>query len=88
MNDGFLGVLRLASVALHNLCFAVLFGALLSERWLARSPSAWQAGVSRRLTRAFRVAAVVALLASVSEFWIHCALMSDSTLADAWPAVR
>lgn len=88
MNDGFLGVLRLASVALHNLGFAVLVGALLSERWLARSPSAWQAGVSRRLTRAFRVAAVVALLASVSEFWIHCALMSDSTLADAWPAVR
>ncbi|AJZ56336.1 copper resistance D family protein [Paraburkholderia fungorum] len=88
MNDGFLGVLRLASVALHNLGFAVLVGALLSERWLARSPSAWQAGVSRRLTRAFRVAAIVALLASVFEFWIHCALMSDSTLADAWPAVR
>ncbi|MFP3271466.1 MAG: copper resistance protein CopD, partial [Paraburkholderia sp.] len=30
MNDGFLGVLRLASVALHNLGFAVLVGALLS----------------------------------------------------------
>ncbi len=88
MNDGFLGVLRLASVALHNLGFAVLVGALLSERWLTRSPSPWQAGVSRRLTRAFRVAAVVALLASAFEFWIHCALMSDSTLDDAWPAVR
>lgn len=88
MNDGFLGILGLASVALHNLGFAVLVGALLSERWLARSPSAWQAGVSRRLTQAFRVAAVVALLSSVFEFWIHCALMSDSTLADAWPAVR
>ncbi|CAB3724175.1 hypothetical protein LMG22037_05027 [Paraburkholderia phenoliruptrix] len=88
MNDGFLGILRFASVALQNLGFAVLVGALLSERWLARSPTAWQVGVSRRLTRAFRVAATVALLSSVFEFWIHCALMSDSTLADAWPAVR
>jgi len=88
MGDGFLGILRLALTALQNLSFALLLGALLSERWLARSPSPWQADVSRRLVRAFRGSAIVALLSGVLAFWIHCALMSESSLADAWPAVR
>ncbi|MDF3885097.1 copper resistance D family protein [Cupriavidus basilensis] len=88
MNDGFLGILRLALTALQNLSFALLVGTLLSERWLARSPSPWQANVSRRLVRAFRGSAFVALLSGVLAFWIHCALMSESSLADAWPAVR
>ncbi|AJG24642.1 copper resistance D family protein [Cupriavidus basilensis] len=88
MNDGLLGISRLALTALQNLSFALLVGTLLSERWLARSPSPWQADVSRRLVRAFRGSAIVALLSGVLAFWIHCALMSESSLADAWPAVR
>ncbi len=88
MNDGFLGILRLALVALQNLGFAVMVGALLSERWLARLPSAWQTLVSRRLTQAFRVAAFTALFSGVFEFWIHCAFMGETTLTEAWPAVR
>lgn len=88
MNDGFLGILRLALMALQNLSFAVLVGTLLSERWLARSPSSWQARVSRRLMQVFRAAAAAALLSGVLAFWIHCALMSESSLIDAGPAVR
>jgi putative copper resistance protein D len=88
MNDGLLGIARLALTALQNLSFALLVGILLSDRWLARSPSAWQAGVSRRLGRAFKAGAVVALLSGVGAFWIHCALMGESSLMDAAPAVR
>ncbi|MDW3686534.1 CopD family protein [Cupriavidus sp. CV2] len=88
MNDGFLGILRLALTALQNLSFAVLLGTLLSDHWLARSPSPWQARVSQSLAHAFRVGAIVALLSGVLAFWIHCALMSESSLVDAGPAVR
>jgi putative copper resistance protein D len=35
-----------------------------------------------------RLASLVALLSSTFSFWIHCALMSDSTLLEAGPAVR
>ncbi|MFM0556875.1 CopD family protein [Paraburkholderia sediminicola] len=88
MNDGFLGTLRLAFVALQNLGFAVAVGVLLSDRWLARKISPWQVGVSRRLVGALRFASVGALLSSTFAFWIHCALMSESTLLEAGPAVR
>ncbi|MFM0083506.1 MULTISPECIES: copper resistance D family protein [Paraburkholderia] len=88
MNDGFLGVLRLTFVALQNLGFAVAVGILLGDRWLARRPSPWQVGVSRRLIAALRIASVATLLSSALAFWIHCALMSDSTLLEAGPAVQ
>lgn len=88
MSDGFLGIARLALTALQNLGFAVLVGVLLSDRWLARSPSPWQAHMSLHLAKGFRVGAVVALLAGVLAFWIHCALMSESSLVHAGPAVR
>jgi len=44
--------------------------------------------VSRRLVSALRIASVCALLFSTFAFWIHCALMSESTLPEAGPAVR
>lgn len=88
MNDGLLGILRLAFVALQNLGFAVTVGVLLSDRWLARRASPWQASVSRRLVGALRIASVGALLSSTFAFWIHCALMSESTLLEAGPAIR
>jgi len=87
MNDGLLGILRLAFVALQNLGFAVTVGVLLSDRWLARRASPWQASVSRRLVSALRIASVGALLSSTFAFWIHCALMSESTLLEAGPAI-
>lgn len=87
MNEGFLGILRLVTVAIQNVGFAVVVGALLSSRWLARGESAWQDKVGRRLVATLRAASVVSLLASVLSFWAHCALMSDSTLPDAGPAV-
>lgn len=88
MNDGFLGVLRLGFVALQNLSFAVVVGVLLSDRWLARRTSSWQVSVSRRLATTLRIASVGALLSSTFAFWIHCALMGESALLEAWPAVR
>ncbi|AOJ83162.1 copper resistance protein CopD [Burkholderia savannae] len=88
MNDGFLGMLRLVGVALQSAAFAVVVGALLGDQWLARAASPWQAQVSRRLICALRIAAVGMLLSSVLAFWVHCALMSESALWDAWPAVR
>jgi copper resistance protein D len=88
MNDGLLGIARLALTAVQNLSFAVLVGILLSDRWLARAPSVWQASVSRRLGQAFKAGAVVALVSGVVAFWIHCALMGESSLMDAAPAVR
>lgn len=87
MNDGLLGTLRLTFVALQNLGFAVVVGTLLSDRWLARKTSPWQASVSRRLVGVLRIASMGALLCSTFAFWIHCALMSESTLLEAGPAV-
>ncbi|MFM0033961.1 copper resistance D family protein [Paraburkholderia strydomiana] len=87
MNEGFLGVIRLTSVALQNVSFAVLVGAMLSDMWLSRRPSRWQSGVSRRLLIAMRTSVFVALLSSFAAFWVHCALMSESSLAEAGPAV-
>jgi putative copper resistance protein D len=87
MNEGFLGVLRLISVAIQNVGFAIIVGALLSSQWLARGASTWQDGVGRRLLTTLRAASVVSLLSSVLSFWAHCALMSDSTLLEAGPAV-
>ncbi|MGU7773835.1 copper resistance D family protein [Burkholderia sp. MR1-5-21] len=88
MNDGLLGILRLAFVALQNLGFAVVVGVLLGDRWLARRHSPWQEGISRRLVSALRIASVGVLVSSAFAFWIHCALMSESTLLEAGPAVR
>jgi copper resistance protein D len=88
MDDGFLGGLRLAFVALQNLSFAIVVGALLSDGWLARRRSAWQLRVSKRLHRALRVALLSTLVCSAFAFWVHCALMSESTLGNAGTAVR
>ncbi|CAN7271635.1 CopD family protein [Trinickia sp. LjRoot230] len=87
MNDGFLGIVRLIAVTIQNVGFAVVVGGLLSSRWLARGDSTWQDNVGRRLVLTVRVASVLSLLASVLAFWAHCALMSESTLLDAGPAV-
>ena len=88
MNDSVLSVARFGLTALQNLSFAVLVGALLSDTWLRRKPSTWQAGMSKSLSRSFRGAAVVAFVASVLYFWIHCAMMADTSLWEAWPAVQ
>ncbi|MDF3080609.1 CopD family protein [Burkholderia sola] len=87
MNDGIVGLLRLVSVAIQNAGFAVVVGALLGRHWLARGASAWQQDVGRRLVATLRSASVVSLLASVTAFWAHCALMSEVSLLDAGPAV-
>ena len=87
MNEGGLGILRLASVVCQNIGFAVIVGALLSRQWLARGASAWQDRVGRRLLMTLRAAAMVSLLATVFSFWTHCALMGDSSLLEAGPAV-
>lgn len=88
MNEGVLGIVRLVCIAIQNAGFAVVVGALLSRQWLARGESVWQADIGARLIVAVRAASVISVLASALSFWIHCALMSDSTLLDAWPAVR
>ncbi|WP_116136962.1 copper resistance D family protein [Trinickia diaoshuihuensis] len=88
MNEGILGTVRLISVAIQNIGFAVVVGALLSRQWLARGESIWQERIGRRLIHAIRAASVLSLLASALAFWAHCALMSDSALLDAGPAVR
>ncbi|SIT51168.1 putative copper export protein [Paraburkholderia piptadeniae] len=88
MNDGFLGTLRLAFVALQNVSFAIVVGALLIDGWFAREESPWQLNVSKRLHVAMRTAAFSALAFSAFAFWIHSALMSDSALSEAAPAVR
>ncbi|MGF6542179.1 copper resistance D family protein [Paraburkholderia youngii] len=88
MNDGFLGISRLAFVALQNIGFAVLVGALLSDSWLSRSTSRWQSSVSGRLLVTVRIASFATLMSSAFAFWIHCALMSESTLGEAGPAIR
>ncbi|NIE58513.1 MULTISPECIES: CopD family protein [unclassified Burkholderia] len=87
MNDGFIGLLRLVSVALQNAGFAVVVGALLGRHWLARGASAWQHGIGRRLAATLRIASVVSLAASITAFWAHCALMSEVSLLEAGPAV-
>ena len=87
MNEGALNIARFGLTALQNLGFAVLVGALLSDSWLKRKPSAWQAGVTEILGRTFRVAAVAVLAASALYFWIHCAVMAETSLPEAWPAV-
>ena len=88
MNDGFLGVLRLAFVALQNISFAIVVGALLSDTWLSRRVSRWQTRLSWRLLLTLRIASFAVLFFSASAFWIHCALMNESTLGEAGAAVR
>ncbi|RKF38344.1 copper resistance D family protein [Paraburkholderia fungorum] len=88
MGDGSLDTLRLGLVALQNLCFAVTVGALLCDRWLVPRTSPWRTGVSRQLTLALRIASIVAVASSVLAFWVHCALMGETALLEAWPAVR
>ncbi|EDT39939.1 CopD family protein [Burkholderia ambifaria] len=88
MNEGFVGMLRLAAVAIQNAGFAVVVGTLLGSRWLARGASAWQHDIAHRLLATQRGAAVVSLLASITAFWAHCALMSEVPLLEAGPAVR
>src|SRR5438132_1020231 len=48
MNDGLLGILRLAFVALQNLSFAVVVGVLLGDRWL------WRVSPLREATEVIR----------------------------------
>jgi len=88
MNDNALSVVRFGLTALQNLGFAVLVGALLSDTWLKRKPSTWQASISATLARLFRTAALAAFIASLVYFWIHCAIMADVPLPEAWPAVQ
>lgn len=87
MNESALNVARFGLTALQNLGFAVLVGTLLSDGWLKRTSSAWQADVTVRLAKTFRVAAITTLAVSALYFWIHCAQMADAPLWEAWPAV-
>ncbi|AFQ51657.1 CopD family protein [Burkholderia cepacia] len=88
MNEGIVGLLRLVAVAIQNAGFAVIVGTLLGSHWLARGASAWQRDTARRLVATLRAASVVSLLASITAFWAHCALMSEVSLLEAGPAVR
>ncbi|WP_076897504.1 copper resistance D family protein [Burkholderia pseudomallei] len=62
--------------------------ALLAAGWPTPAAPPWQAQVGRRLARTLRLAALGMLLSSMLAFWVHCALMSETALWDAWPAVR
>lgn len=88
MNYGSLDIERLVFMALQNLGLAVMVGALLSAWWLREPGPTWQVRASTKLALVFRVSAIVALLSSVAGFWVHCALMSETAVIDAWPAVR
>ncbi|GJH28601.1 copper resistance D family protein [Caballeronia novacaledonica] len=88
MNYGSLDIERLLLMALQNLGLAAMVGALLSAWWLRGPKSDWQVRASAKLGLVFRMSAIVALLSSTAGFWVHCALMSETTLLDAWPAVR
>jgi putative copper resistance protein D len=88
MNYGPLDIARLVLIALQNLGLAATVGALLSARWLKGPAPGWQVRVSEKLASVFRTSAIVALLSSTAGFWVHCALMSETSLYDAWPAVR
>ncbi|KAK47032.1 copper resistance protein CopD [Caballeronia jiangsuensis] len=88
MNYGSLDIVRLSFMALQNLGLAVMVGALLSAWWLREPGPNWKVRASAKLAFVFRVASVVALLSSMAGFWVHCALMSETAVLDAWPAVR
>jgi putative copper resistance protein D len=88
MSESVLSVARFGLTALQNLGFAVLVGTLLSDGWLKRKPSAWQSSATSALAKTFRMAAVISLAASAFYFWIHCALMADTSLWEAWPAIQ
>lgn len=88
MSYGSLDIARLILMGLQNLGLAATVGALLSARWLRGPAPGWQMRVSAKLASVFRSSAIVALLSSTAGFWVHCALMSETSLYDAWPAVR
>ncbi len=88
MNYGSLDIARLFFMAMQNLGLAVMLGALLSAWWLRKPGPDWQVRASAKLARVFRMSAIAALLSSMAGFWVHCALMSERTIIDAWPAVR
>jgi putative copper resistance protein D len=88
MSYGSLDIARLVFITLQNLSFATMIGALLSARWLKSPASGWQARVTQKLSSTFTLSAVVALLCGAAAFWLHCALMSEVSLQDAWPAVE
>ncbi|MDR5751345.1 MULTISPECIES: CopD family protein [unclassified Caballeronia] len=88
MNYGSLDIARLVLIALQNLAFATMVGALLGARWLKGTAPGWQVRVSAKLASVFKASAVAALVSSTFGFWVHCALMSETSLQDAWPAVR
>lgn len=88
MNDGWLGWLRLVFVAIENIGFASMAGVLLSRRWLPPAHSPGQALLDARAVVMLRLASGITLAASLLAFWVHCALMSEVEVDDAWPAVR
>ncbi len=87
MSFGPLEIARLVYLALQSLSFSIMVGVLLSARWLRGAESGWRLQVNGRLATGFTLSAILTLAASAGAFWVHCALMSELPILDAWPAV-
>ncbi|WP_323123027.1 copper resistance D family protein [Burkholderia alba] len=77
----------LAFVVLQNLGFALAIGVLAVHRWCGDPALAWHRDIRRHGARILRAALLTSIAASVVAFWLHCASMSETPLAQTGPAV-
>ena len=87
MGEDTLRILAMAATVAIHLGLALVIGAIASQRWVWRQPSAWQEVVVGQALGLRRLGFVLGLLGVLAALWIEAAVMTGQPLTQAGPAM-
>ncbi len=87
MGEDTLRILAMAATVAIHLGLALVLGAIASQSWLWRQPSAWREAVVGQALGLRRLGFVLALLGVLAALWIEAAVMTGQPLTQAGSAM-
>jgi len=87
MSDGTLRILAMAAMVAIHLGLALVVGAIASQSWLWRKPSAWRDAVVAQALAMRRLGFLLGLAGVLAAPWFEAAIMTEKPLLQAAPAI-
>jgi len=87
MGEGTLRILALAATVAVHLGLALVIGAIASQAWLWRKPSAWREAVVAQALGMRRLGFAFGLLGVLAALWFEAATMAELPLTQAGSAI-
>ena len=87
MGEDTLRILAMAATVAVHLGLALVLGAIASQRWLWREPSAWREVVVGQALGLRRLGFVLGLLGLLAALWFEAAVMTGQPLTQAGTAI-